>query len=364
MKKHFQSVISLIMFLALIALVLIACTPPPNSVPDSGSPPPNPSIPSEPSTPPESSGVSGPNAPPESAGPYVSEAFPGVWQYEYGDRNFAQIRIYNETEEGFDFHLFVVEYDQEGKITQGGFSTYAQKGSDGKASYSAGEKESSNNLKHVEGTITINNRHLNTTYNNLQSRPYDLRKRTQLPTSFEKVSVDQTKQAMYELPFFTREIVGFPLDLTIEQTDKLFGPLLDVETVPEYEESIEVIMNRKYADTKVSFYYPDVVRKNNFFFSIETAHPGISFVRDIQIGDTLESVIAKFPNEKNGSKSGDNDKIQTLYGKAQYLDIYGYVWYGKNGQKNIWYSDGGKIFKLEFDASDHVSKITLSNASD
>ena len=196
MKKHFQSVISLIMFLALIALVLIACTPPPNSVPDSGSPPPNPSIPSGPSTPPESSGVSGPNAPPESAGPYVSEAFPGVWQYEYGDRNFAQIRIYNETEEGFDFHLFVVEYDQEGKITQGGFSTYAQKGSDGKASYSAGEKESSNNLKHVEGTITINNRHLNTTYNNLQSRPYDLRKRTQLPTSFEKVSVDQTKQAI------------------------------------------------------------------------------------------------------------------------------------------------------------------------
>lgn len=158
---------------------------------------------------------------------------------------------------------------------------------------------------------SINNGCLQITYNNLQLRPYDQQKHTQLPTSFKKVPTDQTNQATCKLPFFTREIAGFPLDSTIEQADKLFGPLLDAETVPEHEDSIEVIMNRKYADTKVSFYYPEGEGNDYFFLSIENAHPGLSFVRCIQVGDSSDSVISKFPDEKNERKTGDNDKIQT-----------------------------------------------------
>ncbi|AFV01719.1 hypothetical protein UNSWDHB_2951 [Dehalobacter sp. UNSWDHB] len=356
MNKQSRSLCHLLVILVILIPILTGCTSTANSNSGTTSAPDS-SITSE------SSEDTGSNAPAETEEP-TTEKFSGVWQCNYGDRNMAQIQVYNETENGFDFHLFVAEYDQEGKITQGGFSTYARKEPDGKASYSADEKESGYKLKHVEGTLTINNGYLQITYNNLQLRPYDQRKQAQLPTSFEKVPAEQTKQAMYKVPFFTREIIGFPLDLTIEQADKLFGHLLDAETLPEHGDSIEVIMTRKYADTKVSFYYPEGEGKNYFFLSIETAHPGLSFVRGIQVGDSLESVISKLPNEKNESKIGDNDKIQTLYGKVQHLDIYGYIWFGKNGLKNIWYSDGEKIFKLEFDATDHVSKIILSNASD
>ena len=363
MKRYFKSGIPLIIFLSLISLLLTACTSTSDSVPAGPvSPPLNQTIPPESSTPPESSGVSRPNTTPESGEPYVAEPFSGLWQYEYGDRNFAQIRVYNETEEGFDFHLFVVEYDQGGAITLGGFSTNARKGSDGKALYSAGQKESSNTLRHVDGNLNINNVYLNITYENVKITTDNYR--TQLPTTFERIPANQTQQALSRLPFFTREIIDFPFDLTIEEADKFFGPLLDVVTSPEHGNSTQVIMNRKYADTTVSFYFPEGAGKNYFFISIETAHPGLSFVRDIQVGDSLESVIAKFPDERNEFNLEHKQKI--LYGKAMHLQTYGYIWYGwyeKNELKNIWYSDGRKIFKLEFDASDHVSKMTISNAS-
>lgn len=343
------------MILALLILLFAACTPTTNSVPGTMSPSNSPAIS-------ESSEESGPTVPAESVEPV--EKFTGVWQYAYGDRNIAQIQVYNETENGFDFHLFVVEYDEEGKITQGGFSTYAQKDSDGKASYSAGEKESSNKLQHVEGTLVINNGYLQITYNNLQLLPYDQQKQTQLSTSFKKVSADQTKQVMYKLPFFTREIIGFTSDLTIEKADTLFGPVVDVEMVPETGGRIDVTMKRKYADTVVSFYYPEGAGKSYSFCSIEITRPDFSFIRGIKVGDSLESAIAKFPDEKNESKTGDNGKIQTLYGKAVYTEVAGYIWYDENGLKNIWYSDGGLIFKLEFDTTDHVSKMLLTSPID
>ncbi|WP_368294527.1 hypothetical protein [Dehalobacter sp. TBBPA1] len=355
MKKQSQSLIQLIMILALLILLFAACTPTTNSVPGTMSPSNSPAIS-------ESSEESGPTVPAESVEPV--EKFTGVWQYAYGDRNIAQIQVYNETENGFDFHLFVAEYDEDGKITQGGFSTNARKEPDGKAFYSTGEKESPNKLQHVEGTLAISNGYLSITYNDLQLRPYDQQKQTELPTSFKKVPAEKIKQAMYELPFFTREIIGFTLDLTIEKADILFGPAVDVEMVPETDGRIDVTMKRNYADTVVSFYYPEGAGKNDIFCSIETTRPDYSFIRGIKVGDSLESAIAKFPDERSKRKTVNNNKIQTLYGKAVYTEVAGYIWYDENGLKNIWYSDGGLIFKLEFDTTDHVSKMLLTSPID
>ncbi len=356
MNKQLQSLCHLLMVLVILIPVLAACTSTANSNPGTTLTPDS-SITSE------SSEKTGSNAPAETEEP-TTEKFSGVWQCNYGDRNIAQIQVYNETENGFDFHLFVVEYDEEGKITQGGFSTCGRKEPSGKASYSAGEKESSNKLQHVEGTLTIKNGYLQITYNNLKLLPYNQQKQTQLSTSFEKVSADQTKQAKHKLPFFTREIIGFTSDLIIEKADTLFGPAMDVEMVSETGERIDVTMKRKYADTIVSFYYPEGAGKKYSFCNIETTRPDFSFIRGIQVGDSLESATSKFPDEKNETKTGDNDKIQTLYGKAVYTEVAGYIWYDENGLKYIWYSDGGLIFKLEFDATDHVSKMILTSPID
>lgn len=357
MKKYFQSVIPLIMFLALLTLTLAACAPTTALVPSTSSPPTS-ALPSQSS---EEAGLSRPNTPLESDESYASEPFSGIWQYEYGDRNFAQIQIRNETAEGFDFHLFIVEYNQEEGIRLGGFSTNARIGPDGQASYSAGQQESMNSLVHVNGSLVITNGYLNISYENLQTVTDNYK--TQLPTTFKRLPSDQTEQAMNKLPFFTREIVGFPFDLTIEESDRLFGQLIEVKTAPMHQGDPPVIMDRYYSDTKVSFYFPEGEGKAAFFFSIETAHPDLGFIRDIQVGDSLESVIAKFPDEKNPIKVWYQDKTQTLYGQAAHLQTYGRIQFEENGLKNIWYSDGGRIFKLEFDTTNHVSKMTLSNAS-
>lgn len=252
-----------------------------------------------------------------------------------------------------------MEYDEEGKITQGGFSAHAYKNKKGVFQYSAGAKESNNTIIHVDGSLSIQNDGLNMTYENLDI--YTMDYITQLPNDFKKLPVNKARQAMYTLPFNTREINGFPFDLSIEKADELFGNLLSVELVPEHENSVESFMTRKYTDTIASFYFPEGESGDCQFFSIETACPNICFVRNIRVGDSLKSVISKFPIEKNKIRTQDDD-INLFYGELMHLETYGRITCEENGTKNIWYADGYILFKLEFDSRDYLLKMSLSYA--
>lgn len=76
----------------------------------------------------------------------------------------------------------------------------------------------------------------------------------------------------------------------------------------------------------------------------------ISAPREIKIGDTPETVLANFPNEKNGEKIevDGNRKVQVLYGSPEQNGVYGSAEYAGNELIAVRLADTGVLFSIEF----------------
>jgi hypothetical protein len=141
-----------------------------------------------------------------------------------------------------------------------------------------------------------------------------------------------------------------------------FGSPIEITQTEHYagEVTPDIMMARKYTDTTVWFYYPGGINGKYRFDHIETKNTSINFIRNIKIGDSLVSVLSKFPNENRRITSKYGEKIKPLYGEPVHLSNYGRITYPDDKTISVWYADSWNIFKFEFNNNKELIKVVFS----
>lgn len=117
--------------------------------------------------------------------------------------------------------------------------------------------------------------------------------------------------------------------LSIQEMDHVFGEPLEIIELPGYDdaEETEKIVARSYAaNTRIVLHYSDWPNEVFRVVSGGTSNPQIVFLRGIKIGDSLSSIIDKFPEE-------GNEIIDDCLGRVRYLYegcSKGYIYYDEN----------------------------------
>ena len=96
-------------------------------------------------------------------------------------------------------------------------------------------------------------------------------------------------------------------------------------------------------------------------YLIRTASEGKCHIRDIEFGDTVESVLEKFPREQNYSFDGlFGNTVTVLYGKAEMGNDYGCIEL-LDGTMTVSYYDGMDGIHFVFDGDGRVSSLVYEN---
>ena len=152
----------------------------------------------------------------------------------------------------------------------------------------------------------------------------------------------------------------FPCRMTTEEADTLFGEPLEVF---DEESAWGPAWIRKYQIAECTF----LKDKPFVLASMLIVSPGYAPVREIQVGDTLESVIAKFPENKIDMRTWPQD-LKPLYGKYNEanisLETCGYIQYENDQPTKLCFFDSTlpQRWKMVLDLDNNlcVSKIWVS----
>ena len=152
----------------------------------------------------------------------------------------------------------------------------------------------------------------------------------------------------------------FPYKMTTDEADALFGKPLEVL---DEESAWGAAGIRKYQIAECTF----LKDKPIGLASMLIVSPGYAPVREIQVGDTLESVIAKFPEDKIDTETWPQD-LKPLYGKYNEanisLETCGYVQYDNDQPTQLCFFDSTlpQRWKMVLDLDNNlcVSRIWVS----
>ena len=155
----------------------------------------------------------------------------------------------------------------------------------------------------------------------------------------------------------------FQYRMTTEEADALFGEPLEVL---DEESAWGPAMIRKYQVAECTF----LKDKQSVLASMFIVSPGYAPVREIQVGDTLESVIVKFPEDKIDTKTWPQD-LKPLYGKYNEanisLETCGYVQYKNDQPTQLCFFDSTfpQWWRMVLDLDNNlcVSRIWVSMAT-
>ena len=156
------------------------------------------------------------------------------------------------------------------------------------------------------------------------------------------------------------------LKMSIEESDALFGTPVNLSTYLEYVDYGATYMVRTYENAVCEFVMPEENSGDSpFLRKLTVSAAGYTFCRDIKVGDSMESVLAKFPDEnraKYKNNGYDETYIKPLYGYVAHMNVYGCIVYQtengaateikfSNSQKTVW------MFFLYLDSSGRVSSM-------
>lgn len=163
------------------------------------------------------------------------------------------------------------------------------------------------------------------------------------PTSFTKVQ----DSGFFQQPFDDAEINinGIPFfgEITAEH-EEILGEMIDIST----EENVGELVNIYHYDGVKFAYWLDDTGEDRELFWIKITQSGLSFVRDIDIGDSFDEVLAKFPQNDEIPDDIINGFV-TLYGYYQFDSFYGVVGYENGIPTSIEYMATPGYINLFFD---------------
>lgn len=275
----------------------------------------------------------------------------GIWQYTDGPI-IAQIRIENETVNNFDFVFFAIEGPEH---RQGDFYTYAHgtKNLDNTASFSVPFYGLST-LKSAEGILTLNENILTIRYTSIERKDGYF---AEPPTEFTRISNDKANEVLKNMPYnsYEPQLMNYLQTMTLADIDGMWGKPAEIVQRPAADGASdgEIIETRTYSTgTRVILEYSSWPNGNPAIKSCETTDPNIEFLRGIKIGDTLNSIIVKFPNENNEIMDTRRGKVKDLYGEK------GYILYDEsNNMIFLRYMNDILHYDLYFDKNDKLIKV-------
>lgn len=140
--------------------------------------------------------------------------------------------------------------------------------------------------------------------------------------------------------------------------DDLFGDCT-IEHYDIYEDYYG--MARKYKEFEFNLILGDTKETSDgLIYGISTISKDISIVKSIHIGDGINDIVSKFPDEKNTIiENPDFGTIKVLYGTVEHMKNSGYIFYENNEVKEINYIEEGTRLRFYMD-NDVLIKITLS----
>lgn len=203
------------------------------------------------------------------------------------------------------------------------------------------------------GQMTVSENTLQMTYENLElregSRPPDL------PALFERVS----DKSLYAAPFTSCEWpMGHWLTLSEKDVIESYGtPTETIEDFPYGAENPDRDRVLHYEDMSIRIYYPEGYDEPGRITSFETKRGEEAFLRGIHIGDTMDSILSRFP-DNSVSDSGE----RALYGKNAYLESHGSVFY-EEGTLVIGYTDGFYWLRFYLGSSGQLERLLLTSTA-
>lgn len=293
----------------------------------------------------------------------------GVWEYKE-DEYTAQIRIYNQTDKGFDFGFFILRRvnisssDVNGIMQQSGFNARAVFQSDGTVKYTAirgRDKISMPGSSKIEGTIFLQDNRLNIKFNveETQKGRYNVK----LPPILYKVEKDRELSVLYAMPFSFLEhgqMFDEVKNMSVIELDQRFGKVLDTFKTHTGEEKYQDVREiRVYIDASVGVNY--WYEGNVTISGIKVRNTDKEILRGIKMGDTLDSVLKKFPDEKTKPQYHGGNLKRYLY-KNSTVD-YSYIEYDKDQNPIILkLTDGTWSYCFYFDNDQKITEFSVAEA--
>lgn len=203
------------------------------------------------------------------------------------------------------------------------------------------------------GQMTVSENTLQMTYENLELREGNAQ--PDLPVLFERVS----DRSLYAVPFTSCEgQIGNWLMLSEKDVIESYGtPIETIEGLPYGAENPDRDRMLSYEDMSIRIYYPEGYDEPGRITSFETKRREEVSPRGISIGDTMNSIISKFPDY-----SMSNSKERTLYGKSAYLESYGSVFY-EEGTLVIGYTDGFYWLRFYLGSNGQLERLLLTSTA-
>jgi len=137
------------------------------------------------------------------------------------------------------------------------------------------------------------------------------------------------------------KVLGIRLDMSKEKIEKVLGKPIKIKT--QYEDAFGGDVLIYYY--KFGFIRLEPLGENEYTVSgITIDKPGFKGPRGIMVGDKVEDVIIKFPNNGNLVEDWGNGKRKYLYGTIN-DNFFGYIEFDKKGEITwIGYNYGGEGF--------------------
>jgi hypothetical protein len=294
----------------------------------------------------------GPNnpAPSEAEGTsqFADNSWAGIWSCRYNDRDIAQIVIENETDSGFDFTYYAAEYEADDYVYLADFYGAGLKTTAREAAISQGTRWMSTEVEEIEGFFRLTGDLLEIDYKLLELRSYD--RGAVYQTRFQR----EPEPARLLTPFSFSEIrvMGKPLDNQLIPRLENLGmapltvtkfPYIGPDDDPIYAYALD------YGGMVIELFKTD---DGNYGFieKITVTEPGFSLCRGLCVGDSMETVISKFPFFDERIEFDVIGGIaKMLYGHAQHMATGGCIVIKEDVPTEIVYSDRGLIlfFTLE-----------------
>lgn len=242
--------------------------------------------------------------------------------------------ISNKTDKDFDFKYYEWGYDEQ-QYSQYGFNGKAIFISENIAEFNITDNSCVDIYSSVKGKINFNDNHSIITYS------YE---------SYEKqhtitLNKNDNTNILNKMPFYTRELMlnGNRINhFLFYEPNSSFGEPNESKIIPYIGD--ETYTENIYDGYSISFVNPDNIIKH-----ITIDKPDICIIRDIKIGDSLNEVIDKFPNEQKEIIVHFDTPVKPLYGNISHGSNYGMIEYVDETPKKIIYSFGGDYLVFHLD---------------
>lgn len=177
-------------------------------------------------------------------------------------------------------------------------------------------------------------------------------------------SVFEREQSYSPSDIFDAERDVVCLNISVEEAERVFGmPREDPVIVTPCDDGSEGFY-REYRYAENGSYRLKTVGDRCELAFLRLYGKEISIARGIKNGDTLESVLAKFPHEQRESFEGLNyNTVTPLYGTVEAGQNYGCIEKSRYSRTVVHYYDGAVGIHFAFNEDDIVSGIMFTTRS-